>query len=182
MRRTFLRCSLRRQQPWLGSRRFDDLCDPSSWVQVAQCRVPAAGGPAGVARWTAPLGGCRTHSRPGSLASSAQSFPPGGAVASVSMRGDWQGGFVALIGGTGISACGRSSACSSHMPPAALCLARAEQRIRRSPISRLLYRHACSRSPAVCQLKVGRVRGAGQGRRLLPGWHRQGGRPTQVSR
>ena len=29
MRRTFLRCSLRQQQPWPGSRRFDDLCDPS---------------------------------------------------------------------------------------------------------------------------------------------------------
>jgi hypothetical protein len=29
MRRTFLRCSLRRQQPSPGSRRFDDLCDPS---------------------------------------------------------------------------------------------------------------------------------------------------------
>jgi hypothetical protein len=31
---TFLRCSLRQQQPWLGSRRFDDLCDPSSCVHV----------------------------------------------------------------------------------------------------------------------------------------------------
>ena len=29
MTRTFLRCSLRRQQPSLGSRRFDDHCDPS---------------------------------------------------------------------------------------------------------------------------------------------------------
>jgi hypothetical protein len=34
MRRTFLLCSLRQQQPWLGSRRFDDLCDHSSCVHV----------------------------------------------------------------------------------------------------------------------------------------------------
>jgi hypothetical protein len=32
--RTFLRCSLRRQQPSLGSRRFDNLCDPSSCVHL----------------------------------------------------------------------------------------------------------------------------------------------------
>jgi hypothetical protein len=34
MRRTFLLCSLRQQQPWLGSRRFDDPWDHSSCVHV----------------------------------------------------------------------------------------------------------------------------------------------------
>jgi hypothetical protein len=39
MRRTFLRCSLRRQQPWLGSRRFDDHGDA---VLLRACSQPGA--------------------------------------------------------------------------------------------------------------------------------------------
>jgi hypothetical protein len=58
MRRTFLRCSLRRQQLSLGSRRFDVRCDrPSSWVQVARCRAPAAGGPARCRKVDCAIGG-----------------------------------------------------------------------------------------------------------------------------
>ena len=38
-------------------------------------------------------------------------------IAKEARASDRRGGFVALIGKTGISACGRSSACSSHMPP-----------------------------------------------------------------
>ena len=67
MRRTFLRSSLQQQQPSLGSRRFDDLCDAFLLRACSQARcalwawrnVHSSGGwisgmPPGVPRWTTP--------------------------------------------------------------------------------------------------------------------------------
>ena len=64
--------------------------------RFAQCRAAAAGGPAGLRRWAG-------------LNSCGAAAPILGQEAQASDR---RGGFVALIGGTGISACGR--------PPVAL--------------------------------------------------------------
>jgi hypothetical protein len=63
-----LRCSLRRQQPWLGSRRFDDPCDVFllracsqarcvlGLAQRSQQRGCSGGMPAGVPRWDYAVG------------------------------------------------------------------------------------------------------------------------------
>jgi hypothetical protein len=55
MRRTFLRCSLRRQQPSLGSRRFDNQCDAVLLRACSQGWARPRGGPGAMftARWDA---------------------------------------------------------------------------------------------------------------------------------
>jgi hypothetical protein len=100
MRRTFLRCSLRQQQPSLGSRRFDDLCDrPSSCVHVRRPGARWGPGATFTAEWWEPpraqggsslclegCGACSSARKVGAKLWSVLLLRA--AFASVNMRGD----------------------------------------------------------------------------------------------
>jgi hypothetical protein len=163
MRRTFLRCSLRRQQPSLGSRRFDDLCDAFLYARMFAGQVRAGGlatftaaglrgeslqrGKVDYACASVVCGACPSARKVGVKLWSVLLLQA--AFASVNMRGDWGGDFVRPPGPWSIGGIGPDH--ESLCPGAPCRLRRADQGVGRFPpfSGRLLTGHTGTRA---CEL------------------------------